>query len=82
MAYNLRVLAEIFEKTDGHCHICNGKLEFEDYGKTDAPGAWEVDHHEPLAKGGTDHLDNLFPACSTCNRSKQDSSTETARRKL
>lgn len=32
--------------------------------------ATEIDHLVPVAKGGTDHLDNLVSACRSCNRSK------------
>lgn len=30
----------------------------------------EIDHIEPIALGGQNHVDNLVPACETCNRSK------------
>ena len=32
----------------------------------------EIDHRVPLAKGGTDGLDNLALACGPCNRRKGD----------
>ncbi len=32
----------------------------------------EVDHREPIAKGGRHSIGNLVPACMTCNRSKTD----------
>ena len=36
--------------------------------------AWsDRDHIIPLSKGGTDSIDNIVPACITCNRSKSDS---------
>lgn len=31
-----------------------------------------VDHVIPQSKGGSHDLDNLVPACMTCNRSKKD----------
>jgi len=34
-------------------------------------GAWEVDHSKTSANGGTDHKNNLYPACIGCNRSKK-----------
>jgi 5-methylcytosine-specific restriction endonuclease McrA len=34
--------------------------------------ATTVDHIIPVAKGGTDDLDNLVAACKRCNFSKQD----------
>jgi hypothetical protein len=37
-----------------------------------AGGELEVDHFRPLSRGGTDALDNLVYACTTCNRFKSD----------
>ncbi len=79
MGYDAKRLAAIFRKTDGHCHICGKKLNRNNYGKATTRAAWEVEHSLPAARGGTDHLNNLFPACIACNRGKQDGSTRTAR---
>lgn len=68
-----------FERTHGRCHICRSALHWGSYGRVGKPGAWEVDHSRPRAKGGTDHGNNLYPACITCNRSKQARSTRSAR---
>lgn len=35
-------------------------------------GAYQIDHVVPLAKGGSNHADNLVCACAPCNRSKSD----------
>lgn len=69
----------IFEKTDGRCHICGKRLAFANYAAHGARGAWEIDHSKPRARSGTDHLHNLWPACISCNRSKQARSTRSAR---
>ena len=69
----------IYEKTDGHCHICHIKLSFVNYAREGERGAWEVEHSRPQAKGGTHHGNNLFPACIICNRNKSDYTTHTAR---
>lgn len=79
MGYTDDRLNNIFDKTDGHCHICSKKLSFSNYGKTKGRAPWEVDHSVPVAHGGTDHLNNLYPICVTCNRSKQDRSTRSIR---
>lgn len=62
----------VYDKNKGYCWHCDKRLSFQSYGKRGARGAWEIDHSIPLAQGGTDHLNNLVPACISCNRSKQD----------
>lgn len=76
MNYNAQ---KIYEKTDGYCHICHKKLSLINYGKNGKRGAWHVDHSVPKAKGGTDHVNNLYPACIGCNTSKGANSTNSAR---
>ena len=70
----------IYYRTDGYCHICHKKLSLENYGVLSARGAWEVEHSRPRAKGGTNHGNNLKPACVKCNRDKSDYTTRTARK--
>jgi hypothetical protein len=81
MAFNPQRLDAIFEKTDGRCHICRKKLVRKNYGVAGASRAWEVEHSVSQVAGGTHHLNNLYPACIHCNRSKQASSTRIARKK-
>lgn len=81
MAYDVEQFERFFGKTNERCHICRSQLSFNNYGKTDARRAWEVEHSVPRAKGGTDHLNNLYAACVTCNRSKGSSMTISARAK-
>ena len=50
------------------------------YGVHGARGAWEIDHSIPVARGGTDHMNNLFPAHIACNRGKQARSSRSVRR--
>jgi hypothetical protein len=80
MAHSPETLERVFDKTDGRCHLCHKRLSWCNYGACGSRGAWEVDHSLPRAGGGTDHGNNLFAACTSCNRSKQDSSTRTSRR--
>jgi 5-methylcytosine-specific restriction endonuclease McrA len=73
MQYSDEDLSIIFNKTRGHCWHCGRPLAWKNYGKHSGErGAWEVDHSIPIARGGTDHLNNLVPACIDCNRGKQD----------
>ncbi len=81
MAFNEEELNRIYERTSGYCHICHKKLAFKNYGKVGARAAWEVEHSNPQAKGGSNRLNNLYPACISCNRSKGTSSTASARAK-
>lgn len=76
MSYTEIKLKAIPEKTDHRCHLCRERLYLEDYNQT-----WEVDHSRPRARGGSDSMLNLFPACKSCNRSKQDRSSGSYRRR-
>ena len=77
-AHELR-LNRIFEKTAGRCHVCRKQLARGNYGKVGRRGAWQVDHGLPVAGGGTDHLNNLWPICIACNAKKGTRSSRSAR---
>ncbi|MGH8615013.1 MAG: HNH endonuclease [Gammaproteobacteria bacterium] len=79
MSYDKEMLRAIFNKTNRRCHLCHRRLAFSNYGAHGERGAWELDHSIPVAEGGTDHLNNLLPAHTSCNRSKQASSSRSAR---
>lgn len=79
MAKDLQRLKNIFQKTDGRCHICHGRLCFDNHGKNGAKGAWHIEHSIPRACGGTDHLNNLFAACIGCNLDKGINTSRTVR---
>ncbi len=54
--------AEVFRDAGGICHLCSRKI---------APGEpWEVEHRKPLALGGTNDPENLFPAHVDCHAGK------------
>lgn len=72
-------LDRIYARTSGRCHICHHQLARVNYGQTGKRGAWEVEHSVPRAKGGTDHMNNLYPAHVSCNRGKQTVTSRTAR---
>ena len=50
----------VLQKTGGLCAYCGCRL---------LPG-WHVDHILPFTKGGTIALENLLPACPSCNTRK------------
>lgn len=60
----------IYNKTNGYCHLCNKKLSRNNYGVHGAKGSWHVDHSKAKANGGTHHMNNLYPACISCNIEK------------
>jgi hypothetical protein len=72
-------LDEIFERTDGKCHLCGKGMCRSNYATLGARGAWEVEHSNPRCKGGSDHLNNLYGAHIRCNRFKGQKMTRTAR---
>jgi hypothetical protein len=79
MAKDLLRLRQIFRKTDGRCHICHCRLTFNNHGNKNAVGAWHIEHSIPRACGGTDHINNLYPACIGCNLDKGVLSSRTVR---
>lgn len=54
---------QIYRKTEGHCYLCGDFVDFEFF---------EAEHKIPLAKGGTNDLDNIFCSCHSCNTIKRD----------
>ncbi|PHI19244.1 HNH endonuclease [Lewinellaceae bacterium SD302] len=51
---------------------CGIIIRWGDYGKTDSQYGWEIDHVQPVAKGGSDELSNLQPLQWQNNRYKSD----------
>jgi len=72
-------LQKSYHMTDGYCHICHKKLSLSNYGVHGAKGSWHIEHSVAKANGGSDHMNNLFPACISCNIVKGTSQTKTAR---
>lgn len=70
MPWDIDTLNEVFDKTDGYCRYCGKQLAWKNHGQPGNRGAWEVDHSIPKALGGTDYLNNLWPACYDCNHDK------------
>lgn len=78
--YDERTRLAVFEKCNRRCHLCGQPMAFSNYGEHGERGAWEIDHSNPRALGGTDHLNNLYAAHTGCNRSKQARSSASVRR--
>ena len=64
---------QIWEKTDGHCHLCSERLYTDE---------WRIDHLLPRAQGGSDEEWNLLPCCVFCNGMKKAAKTYMMQRVL
>lgn len=73
-------LRKIYDRTNGYCHLCHKKLAYTNYGKHGMKGGWHVEHSVARVNGGSDHMNNLFPACIACNIVKSTKHTRTIRR--
>lgn len=49
---------QVYKKFGGRCAYCGCNLEYK---------GMQVDHVESLRNGGADELENMFPACKSCN---------------
>lgn len=78
--YDDDFLNDVYDRTDGRCHVCRKKLAFTNHGRVGARGAWEVDHSRARARGGSDFLGNYLPACIPCNRKKGARTNRSVRR--
>lgn len=54
----------LLERYGGRCHYCG------------AEGRMDADHRIPLSRGGSNMIDNIVPACKSCNCSKNDRTEE------
>ncbi len=77
--YSRQELREIYDRTSGYCHLCGQKVYFTNYAKPGRRGAWEVEHSNARARGGTERLNNKYPAHIDCNRDKGIVTTRAAR---
>ena len=82
MAFSELEKERIFEKAGGKCAYCGKKLCYQNYGIYGGRAGWHIDHGRARSKDGTDHLNNLFAACITCNLQKSDAGSATFRRSL
>lgn len=81
MAYPNKKLKKIYDRTLGRCHLCKKKRALKNYAQFRKRGDWEVEHSKPRSKGGSDHMNNLYAACISSNRSKGNGPSVSARKK-
>lgn len=72
-----RKKSKVYWKSSGKCWYCGEQLTeeqiYDDNGKAiSSISRWHVDHIFPLSKGGGYEIENLAPACISCNSSKSD----------
>jgi len=85
MGFSKKIRKAVFDKTDGHCAYCGCVL----------PPRWHVDHIVPKRRSSTeeslknnheerggDNLENLLPACPSCNIFKDTQSLESFRKSI
>ncbi len=63
MALGKKIRFEVFKRDNFTCGYC---------GNTPPKVVLEVDHIKPIAKKGTDDINNLITSCFDCNRGKRD----------
>ena len=78
MSYTRKALTkelreEAYNKCKGHCAYCGCELEYKDM---------QVDHIVAVARGGTNDLENLLPACRQCNYDKHTMTIERFRKRI
>lgn len=61
---------QIYNKCNRRCAYCGCNIEYKDM---------QVNHAEPLWCGGADELNNMLPACRTCNYYKTPINVENFR---
>lgn len=67
---------QVYGKTNGHCAYCGMTIEYK---------AMQIDHVVPLngwTQQGEDKIDNMMPACRSCNKYKAASTLEGFRKML
>lgn len=72
---NKRVrLILLFKQQKGRCYYCAVKMSFDV--APDASTRATTDHRTPLARGGTNRIDNIVAACFRCNHRKGQQTEE------
>lgn len=54
--------SDIWARTDGRCYYCGARL--------DSETSYTIDHIVPQSRGGLHSLENVVPACKSCNSAK------------
>ena len=63
----------VYAKCNGHCAYCGCSINYKEM---------QVDHIHPLRRGGADELQNMLPACRSCNHYKHTLTVDEFRKYL
>lgn len=63
-----------YSPAEWRADMCGAPMSRREYGNTASRYGWEIDHIVPIARGGTDDLQNLQPLQWENNRRKGDKS--------
>ena len=64
---------KLYTMFDGHCAYCGVRIKFIEM---------QADHKVPISIGGSDTIDNMYPACRSCNHYKHSLTIEKFRSAL
>lgn len=67
---------KVWDKTGGRCSYCGCDLVVPDSNYSMSLAEYTVDHMTPKNKGGDKGIDNLAPACRSCNITKNGKTVE------
>jgi 5-methylcytosine-specific restriction endonuclease McrA len=63
---------EVFNKSNGQCWYCGKIVNLNSTSNASSdPDSFTVDHLFPVLLGGDDSIENLVPACRSCNSRKR-----------
>ena len=72
--FSAKVRQQVYDKCNGHCAYCGCELDIKDM---------QIDHVQSLYwHNGSNEMDNLLPACRSCNHYKGSSTLENFRKNL
>lgn len=61
---------DVYNKTQGRCRYCGKPLVIKIADEPIGHDTFAPDHVIPRCQGGSNHIDNLLPACWICNSAK------------
>ena len=61
---SIKTIRNLLEQYKYKCYYCNTNINHKE------KNSYHIDHYIPIAKGGTNDVENLVISCPTCNMSK------------